>query len=48
MKHTDIGRLMGGRDHSTIINAVGKVNFQINVDSHLRQDVLAIKEDIFN
>jgi len=48
MKDTEIGRLLGGRDHSTIINAVGKVNYEINVDSHLRQDVLAIKESIFN
>ena len=48
MKHTEIGRLLGGRDHSTVINAVGKVNFEINIDTHLRQDVLAIKEAIFN
>ena len=47
MKDTEIGRLLGGRDHSTIINAVGKVNYEINVDPHLRQDVLAIKEAIF-
>ena len=48
MKDTEIGRLLGGRDHSTIINAVGKVNYEINVDAHLRQDVLSIKEAIFN
>ena len=47
MKDTEIGRLMGGRSHSTVINAVGKVNYEINVDAHLRQDVLAIKEAIF-
>ena len=47
MKDTEIGRLLGNRNHSTVINAVGKVNYQINVDSHLRQDVLAIKEAIF-
>ena len=48
MKDTEIGRLLGGRDHATVINAVGKVNYEINVDSHLRQDVLDIKEAIFS
>ena len=48
MKHTEIGRQLGGRDHSTVINAVGKVNYEINVDAHLRQEVLAIKEAIFS
>ena len=47
MKDTEIGRLLGNRNHSTVINAVGKINYQINVDPHLRQDVLAIKEAIF-
>ena len=48
MKDTEIGRLLGGRAHSTIINAVGKVNYEINVDAHLRQNVLSIKESIFS
>ena len=48
MKHTEIGRLLGGRNHSTIINGVGKVSYEINIDPDLRQDVLAIKEAIFN
>ena len=47
MRDTEIGRLIGGRDHSTVIKAVGKVNFEISVDTRLRQDVLAIKEGIF-
>ena len=46
MKDTEIGRLLGGRAHSTIISAVGKMNYEINVDPQLRQDVLAIKEAI--
>ena len=48
MKDTEIGRQLGGRDHATVINAVGKVNYEINVDAHLRQDVLDIKEAIFS
>ena len=47
MRDTEIGRLIGGRDHSTVIKAVGKVNFEISVDTRLRQDILAIKEGIF-
>ena len=46
MRDTEIGRLIGGRDHSTIIKAVGKINYEINVDTQLRQDVLAIKEAV--
>ena len=47
MKATDIGRLLGGRNHSTIIHAMGRMNSEINLDPHLRQDVLAVKETIF-
>ena len=47
MKDTDIGRLLGGRDHSTVIHAVGKVNYEVNVDPQLRQDLVALKEIIF-
>ena len=46
MGDTEIGRLMGDRDHSTVINAVGKVNYQINVDPQLRQEVLSLKESL--
>ena len=48
MRDTQIGRLVGGRDHSTVISAVGKVNYNINVDPQLRRDVLAIKEALFS
>ena len=41
---TEIGRFLGGRSHSTVINGVGKMSYEINVDANLRQDVLAIKE----
>ena len=47
MRDTDIGRLLGGRDHSTVISAVAKVNYEISVNAQLRQDVLAIKESVF-
>ncbi len=48
MRDTDIGRLLGDRDHSTVKSAVNKVNLQIRVDPKLQQHVLAIKEAIFD
>ena len=44
---THVGRLLGGRDHSTIIHGAGKINGEMNEDSELRHDVQAIKESIF-
>lgn len=47
MSPTQVGRLLGGRDHATIIHGAGKINGEINEDGQLRQDVLIIKEAIF-
>ena len=47
MSPTQIGRMLGGRDHATVIHGAGKINGEINEDSQLRQDVLTIKEAIF-
>ena len=44
---TQVGRLLGGRDHATVIYGAGKINGEVNEDGQLRQDVLAIKEAIF-
>ena len=44
---TEVGRLLGNRDHSTVIHGAGKINGEINEDYHLRQSVLTIKEAIF-
>ena len=44
---TQVGRLLGGRDHATVIHGAGKINGEINEDGQLRQDVLNIKEAIF-
>ena len=48
LRDTQIGRLLGGRDHSTVINGVGRINHDIDVDPALRQDVLSIKESLFS
>ena len=47
MSPTQVGRLLGGRDHATAIHGAGKINGEINEDNQLRQDVLTIKEAIF-
>ena len=44
---TQVGRLLGGRDHSTVIHGAGKINGEMNEDNDLRHDVQAIKESIF-
>ena len=48
MSPTQIGRLLGGRDHSTVIHGAGKINCEINEDHKLRLDVLTIKEALFS
>ena len=48
MSPTQVGRMLGGRDHATVIHGAGKINGEINEDRQLRQDVLAIKEAIFS
>ncbi len=48
MSPTQVGRLLGGRDHATVIHGAGKVSGEMNEDSTLRRDVLAIKEAIFS
>jgi len=44
---TQVGRLLGGRDHATVIHGAGKVNGGVNENGQLRKDVLTIKEAIF-
>jgi len=44
---TQVGRLLGGRDHSTVIHGAGKINGEVAENGQLRQEVLAIKEAIF-
>jgi chromosomal replication initiator protein len=39
-----IGEELGGRDHSTILHGYSKIANDLNVDTQLRRDVLAIRE----
>ena len=47
MSPTQVGRMLGGRDHATVIHGAGKINGEIHEDGPVRHDVLAIKEAIF-
>ena len=48
MSPTQVGRMLGGRDHATVIHGAGKINGEIHEDGRVRQDVLTIKEAIFS
>jgi chromosomal replication initiator protein len=41
---TQIGRELGGRDHSTVDHGCAKIAAQLEADDHLRQDLQAIQE----
>ena len=45
---TQVGRLLGGRDHSTVIHGAGKINGEVTENGQIRQDILSIKEAIFS
>ena len=39
-----VGRTMGGKDHTTVLHACTSIAAKINVDAHLRRDVINIRE----
>jgi chromosomal replication initiator protein len=39
----EVGRLVGGRDHSTVMHAVNKITQLATSDVHIREDMLKIK-----
>ncbi len=42
----EIGQALGGRDHSTVLHGVEKINREINEDSALRKEVLSIRQQL--
>ena len=44
----EIGQKLGGRDHSTVIHAFEKIKKEELVDESLRQELLLIKERVYN
>ncbi len=45
---TDIGRELGGRDHSTILHGYDKIAGEIEASSTLRREILEIKEILYS
>ncbi|MCL5074168.1 MAG: chromosomal replication initiator protein DnaA [Chloroflexi bacterium] len=43
----EIGRELGGRDHSTVLHSHEKVRREIEIDTQLRKDVLSIRERLY-
>ncbi|HEX6542926.1 MAG TPA: chromosomal replication initiator protein DnaA [Ktedonobacterales bacterium] len=42
----EIGQALGGRDHSTVLHGCEKINREVNEDSVLRKEVLAIRQQL--
>lgn len=43
----EIGRLLGGRDHTTILHGIRKVSEMIDINKKTHEDVLGIKNKLF-
>ena len=43
---TAIGRILGGKNHSTVIKNCSKIATQLDTDPHLRRDILNIRESL--
>lgn len=41
-----VGRVLGGKDHTTVMHACQRIKNQINIDSHLRRDITNLREAI--
>ncbi len=44
----EIGQLFGGRDHSTVLHACEKIDRAMTLDSTLRNEIVAIREQLMS
>lgn len=44
----EIGQRLGGRDHSTVLHGIEKVERQIETDQRLRSEIIAVKELLYS
>ncbi len=42
----DIGRTLGGRDHTTVLHGIEKIERELEADTQLRAQVMAIRENL--
>ena len=47
LPYTDIGDLFGGRDHSTVIHSVNKVEAEMASNSTFRMRVRQLQQELF-
>lgn len=47
IQQTKIGEIMGGRDHTTVIHAVEKIESEMKVNTDTRRKIMAIKQALF-
>jgi len=43
-----IGRALGGRDHTTVLYSINKIGQQIEIDEILRREILSIKKALYD
>jgi chromosomal replication initiator protein len=48
LTHEDIGGVLGGRDHTTVMHGVDTITREISTNSRLRDDVEGIKTKVFH
>lgn len=46
MPFEEVGRLIGGRDHSTVMHAVNKITSLASTDVQIREDILSIRNKL--
>ena len=46
--YPEIGKAFGGKDHTTVIHAVKKIESIIEIDQKLKKQILELKETIFS
>ena len=44
MTLSSIGKTLGGKDHTTVLHACQRIEANMNVDPHLRRDILNVRE----
>ena len=44
----EIGEVLGGRDHSTILYGVEKISELVESDDNVRREIIAIRERLYN
>jgi chromosomal replication initiator protein len=43
----EIGSLLGGRDHTTIIHGVDRIKDRLEAEEQLRRDVMSVREQLY-